>query len=108
MNPELKNPKTYGISFTYWNECLIKLLSERNIQPVPDHSKLAELYHDDYSPMEVYYSLRTKRIKSANLTLHWFDDFGREEVQFTNNEQIRHFYKQNPNVKAVMEAKKKF
>lgn len=108
MKSELKNPKTFGISFTYWHECLKQLLTDKNIKPFPSHSELVKCYHEDYSPMEVYYSLRTSQIRSAILTLHWFDEFGREEVQFTNNEQIRHFYKQNPKVKTVMEGKKKF
>ena len=107
MNCETKNPKTFGISFTYWHGCLVQLLSEKQMSSILSRNQLEHYYHEDYSPMEVYYSLRTSHIRSAILTLHWFDEFGREEVQFTNNEQIRHFYKQNPNVKVVMDEKRK-
>ena len=106
MNPQNKNPKTYGISYSYWIQCLEILLEKNGIKELPDQSRLHHLYHADCSPFEVYQMVRTKTIKSATLTLRWFDKYEREEVQFTNNDQIKHFYRLNPDIKRIMETKK--
>lgn len=73
---------------------------------VPDSDfDLTKCYHDDLSPRDVLYMLRIRTIKTANLTLRVFDAYGSFGIQFTNNAQIRRFYKLNPDVKRVMDEK---
>ncbi|MFT6866591.1 MAG: hypothetical protein ACJA08_001422 [Cyclobacteriaceae bacterium] len=105
MNPYKENPKTFGISYHPWVHLVIKCLKAKEIPFDLIDKELSELYHHDCSAEEVYHYVRLKTIKSAVLNLIWHDDFGKEELQFTNNDSIRHFYKLYPKVREVMETK---
>ena len=100
-----RRPKSFGVSYNPWHSQLLKLLKEKETPLNIENNELYDLYHVDCSPEEVYYINRIRTVKSAILHLSWFDEFGQEKVQFSNNEEIRHFYKLNPDVKKVMETK---
>ena len=60
------------------------------------------MYHGDCSPNEVYYVARTRTVRSALIHIVWFDEYGHESIQLTNNESIRHFYKLNADIKRII------
>lgn len=64
---------------------------------------LTNLYHADCSPMELYYAARTSTVITAHLQIIWFDQYGHEKIQLTNNEAIRQFYRLNPQIKKIMD-----
>lgn len=101
-----RRPKSFGVSYHPWLAQIMKLLKEKETPLNIETREMHDLYHADCTPEEIYFINRIRTIKSAVLNLKWFDEFGQEEILFTNNEEIRHFYKMNPDVKKVMESKK--
>ncbi len=105
MNAYIKNPKTFGIAFKVWHEYLTELFQSKKVPLNLEHSVLVDLYHADCSPLETYYMARTRTVRSALIHVIWFDAYGQESIQLTNNESIRHFYQQNPDIKHTMDFK---
>ena len=103
MRIHYKSTKGDGVSYEPWFKALQELLKEKKVEPLLKTNELSMLYHKDYRPEDVYYILRTRTATSGIVNVSWFDAFGRESISFSHNEQIRHFYKLNPDIKRVMD-----
>lgn len=97
-------PKSQGAAYEFWSDTVRRLFKDYRIPFELPFEELIVFYHDNYTPMEFVNSYRTRNVQSALLNLVWNDEYGRGEIQFSTNEQIRKFYKQNPNIKKVMDA----
>ncbi|MCV9386300.1 hypothetical protein [Reichenbachiella ulvae] len=94
--------KSTPCSFRPWHEDLIEYFKLKKVELQIPFSELTNFYHADYSIHDVYFINRTRTVNSALIELRWSDGFGRESVIFTNNAQIREFYKRNPDIHRVM------
>ncbi len=84
------HPKN-GSSYKIWRERVGRLMKEKEIPLDIKEIDLTKLYHQDLCPWDVYYLIRSMSAKSCLVHILWSDDFGREEVRFSNSHDIREF-----------------